>query len=110
MSAPKAILFDVGGTLVEPLSAGPAVDLARALGLDAAGEHTLRTLVERNVFPSPDALAERVRDELGVVDDPHLAVTAYWHAAAVLPVPRADATTCVAAIRAGVNAGQVSLV
>jgi FMN phosphatase YigB (HAD superfamily) len=100
MRAPKAVLFDVGGTLVEPAE-DPTHALAATFGLDAEGVRLLRTLVARHVFPSPAALAERLRTELGLVDDPTHAVTTYWNAAATLPVPRPDATTCVAAVRAG---------
>jgi putative hydrolase of the HAD superfamily len=100
MSTPKAVVFDVGGTLVEPLGTDLVAALARTLGLDDAATHVLRMLLARNVFPSPAALAERVRAELGVLDDPREAVAAYWQAAATRPVPRADAATCVAAVRA----------
>ena len=100
MSAPKAILFDVGGTLVEPFAEDPIASLARALGLDDGRTAALRTLVLRNVFPSPALLAERVRGELGLDRDPSDAVTTYWHEAATLPAPRPDAITCIAAVRA----------
>lgn len=106
MSAPKAVLFDVGGTLIEPFAEDPLAGLARTLGLDGPRGDALRTLVVRHVFPSADLLADRLRTELGL--DARDAVTAYWNAASTLPVPRADATTCVAAVRAA--GGKVGIV
>lgn len=100
MSAARAVLFDLGGTLAEGSADEPWVDLARTLGLDADQTRVLGALVLRNVFPSAAALAERLRSELGLAHDPGTAVAAFWQAELAAPREGAGATTCVAAIRA----------
>ncbi len=100
MSAPRAVLFDLAGTLAEGGADEPSATLATALGLDRDQSHALATLVLRNVFPSATALAERVRVDLGLASDPGEAVTAFWHAQLAAAVECAGATTCVAAVRA----------
>ncbi|MEO6029404.1 MAG: HAD family hydrolase [Candidatus Binatia bacterium] len=100
MNAPRAVLFDLGGTLAEGGADAPSADLAAALGLAGDQAHALATLVLRNVFLSAAALAERVRVDLGLASDPADAVTSFWNAQLAAPAELLGATTCVAAIRA----------
>jgi FMN hydrolase / 5-amino-6-(5-phospho-D-ribitylamino)uracil phosphatase len=99
---PRAVLFDLGGTLVEAPPAPPGTRLAAALGLaDAPAQaHVITALVHRTVFPSPAALAERLRSELGLADDPTAAVAAVWEAEERAAKALHGAATCVAAVHA----------
>jgi FMN phosphatase YigB (HAD superfamily) len=106
MRAVRAVIFDVGGTLVEM----PEIDfdqrIARALGLDATQAAHVTNLVLRNVFTSAHALAERLQAELGLGGEPTRVVRELWDAEREGMLEIADASTCVAAISsAGAKVG-----
>ena len=105
----RAVFFDIGETLVERPEIGPGHRLAAALGLGADHARVITSLVFRTVFASPAALAERLRSELGLTDDPAPAVTAIWNAQLTEPCEISGATACVAAVRAaGAKVGIIS--
>jgi FMN phosphatase YigB (HAD superfamily) len=109
MTPVRAVFFDIGETLVERPEVGPGRRLADALGLGADHARVITSLVFRTVFASPTALAERLRSELGLTDDPAPAVTAIWNAQLTEPCEIPGATACVAAVRAaGARVGVIS--
>jgi len=109
MTPGRAVFFDIGETLVERPEVGPGRRLADALGLGADHARVITSLVFRTVFASPDALAERLRSELGLTDDPAPTVSAIWNAQLTEPCEIPGATACVAAVRAaGAKVGVIS--
>lgn len=108
MIAPRAILFDLGGTLVESDEASPGTRLARALG-DPARAAAIDALVLRRTFAGPEELAARLAVEFGLPREPHEEVAAVW-ADAARPAHALDgAATCLAALRpAGARVGIVA--
>jgi putative hydrolase of the HAD superfamily len=97
MTKTRAVLFDVGGTLVDEPERDFAARLAAALGRGPEQAETLRTLVLQNVF-TPAALAERLRGDLGLSDEPTAVVREVWDAARSDLVEVPFAATCLAAI------------
>lgn len=95
----RAVLFGLGGTLVEP-PAEPGAAIAEALGLGAEQGRSVTSLVQRTTFASPEALAERLRRELGLATDPCATVTAVWEAQRSAPAVLAGAAACLGAIHA----------
>lgn len=107
MTPRRAVLFDAGGTLVEPRPEEPGDRLARALG-DPAYAPTIQDLVLRNVFASPADLASRLRAALDLAHDPQALVTEAWNDAHAPWVVSPGAVTCVAAVHAA--GAQVAIV
>lgn len=99
MSRPRAVLFGLGGTLVS-MPVDPAMAIADRLGLDVEAARRLGMIVNGATFDAPAALAGRLRDELGLAEDPLAVVTEVWTAACSEPVVFADAGTCVGALHA----------
>lgn len=99
MIRPRAVLFGLGGTLVEP-PADPGAALAEALGLGAEQGRSITSLVQRTTFASPAALSGRLRSELGLASDPSATVTAVWEAQRAEPAVLAGAAACLGAIHA----------
>lgn len=108
MSRPRAVLFGLGGTLVaRPVD--PAMAIAERLGLDVEAARRIGVVVNGATFDAPSALAGRLRDELGLTEDPLAAVTAVWTAASSEPAVLAHAGTCVGALHAaGARTGVVA--
>jgi putative hydrolase of the HAD superfamily len=125
----RAVLFDIGDTLVHRPTVGPARRIAEALGLSHEQGRTIGSWIFREPFASPAALAARLREAFdlrsasgsssaspaadapntrGAVSVPHMAdasdaieaaVTAIWEAQQSEPVELEGATACVAAAR-----------
>ncbi len=109
MRAPRVVLFDVGGTLID----GPALDLGRriatALGLGAEPADVVSRLVLRGRFTSAHDLAERLQRELGLADEPTALVRELWDAARDDLAEVTFAETCIAALStAGAKIGIVA--
>jgi len=100
MSAVRAVLFDVGGTLVDKPDVELGARLAAALGLGAEHGATITDLVLRTGFASPYALAERLQERFGLADTPTEVVRELWDAEREGVVEVHDAGMCVAAIAA----------
>jgi HAD superfamily hydrolase (TIGR01509 family) len=96
----RAVLFDIGDTLVRRPAIGPGRRIADALGLSPDAARTITRLVFRERIESPRALAERLRDALGLADDIEAAVATIWRAQEREPIEVPGATACVAAARA----------
>ena len=101
MTRSRAVLFDVGGTLVEEPEVDFAHRLVTALGIDAARVADVSDLVLRTPFTSAHVLAERLQAELGTVGDVGLAVRELWDAERDDLIELSDAVTCVAAVSTG---------
>ena len=109
MTTPKAVLFDIGDTLVERPTVGPGRRIADALGLDRDAARAITRIVFREPFESPRALAERLRRELALARLPEDEVGAIWRAQETEPVEVAGAGACVTRARAaGARVGLVS--
>lgn len=100
MSAVRAVLFDVGGTLVDMSDVELGARLVAALGLGAASVATVTDLVLRTGFASPHALAERLQQTFGLGDAPTEVVREIWETEREDVVEVRDAGTCVAAVTA----------
>ena len=96
----RAVLFDVGDTLVRRPAIGPGRRIADALGLSPDAARAITRLVFRERLESPRALAERLHAALGLADDIEAAVATIWRAQEREPVEVRGATACVAAARA----------
>jgi putative hydrolase of the HAD superfamily len=97
MTGTRAVLFDVAGTLVDEPEMDLAARLAAALGRGPEVAASLRQVVLQNVF-TPAALAERLRGDLGLADEPTAVVREIWESVRsdLVEVPFAE--TCLAAI------------
>jgi FMN phosphatase YigB (HAD superfamily) len=105
----RAVLFDVGDTLVHRPTVGPGRRLAEALGLPAEQARAITRLVFRERFDGPAALAARLRRELGLAGAIDDTVAAIWRAQEEEPVEVPGAVACVTAARAaGARIGVVS--
>jgi HAD superfamily hydrolase (TIGR01493 family) len=105
MTPTRAVLFDIGGTLVDEPEVDLGARIAAALGAGPERAETIQDLVLRNVFTAA-ALAERLRADLGLADEPTAVVRELWDAARadLIEVPFAE--TCLAALAtAGVKVG-----
>jgi FMN phosphatase YigB (HAD superfamily) len=109
MTVPRAVLFDVGDTLVERPTVGPGRRIAEALGLSRDAARAITRIVFRERFEEPRALAVRLRDALSLPRVPEPEVVAIWHAQEGEPIEVAGASACVARVRAaGARIGIVS--
>jgi HAD superfamily hydrolase (TIGR01509 family) len=132
----RAVLFDIGDTLVHRPTIGPGRRIAEALGLSREQGRTIGSWIFREPFASPAALAARLReafglrsasgspgasheagapdapraeDAAGVPDAIEAALTVIWEAQESEPVELEGATACVAAARErGAHVGVVS--
>lgn len=97
MTPKRAVLFDVGGTLVDEPEVDLGARIATALGVGGGQAEAVSDLVLRNVF-SAAGLAERLRGDLGLSDEPMAVVRELWDAARadLIEVPFAE--TCLAAL------------
>jgi putative hydrolase of the HAD superfamily len=100
MSAIRAVLFDVGGTLVDMPEVELGARLAAALGLGAEHAATITDLVLRTGFASAYVLAERLQEQFGLADAPTEVVREIWETEREDVVEVRDAGTCVAAVAA----------
>lgn len=109
VTARRAVLFDIGDTLVHRPDVGPGRRIADTLGLGRDQARAITGWLFREAFASPAALAERVRTAFaleGAIDEP---IVAIWRAQEHEPVEMPGATACVAAVRAcGARVGLVS--
>jgi len=114
MAPRRAVLFDIGDTLVHRPTVGPGRRIAEALGLSREQGRTIGSWVFREPFASPAALATRLRDAFGVRGGPgapdardapgvpdaiEATLTTIWEAQQSEPVELEGATACVAAAR-----------
>jgi len=105
----RAILFDVGETLVERPDVGPGRRIADALGLDANAARAITKLVFRTKIAAPAELAALLREQFGLTVDPTPAVAAIWDAQLEEPREIPGATACLRAVHhAGAKIGIVS--
>ena len=105
----RAVLFDVGDTLVHRPEVGPGRRIADALGLDRDAARTITSWLFRERFASPASLAERLRSTFATAGDVETEVATIWHAQESEPVETPGATRCVAAVRShGARVGIVS--
>jgi len=108
MTPTRAVLFDIGGTLVDEPEVDLGTGIAAALGLGPGQAATIRDLVLRNVLTAA-ALTEHLRNDLRLPDEPTAVVRELWDAACadLIEVPFAE--TCLAALAAaGVKVGVVA--
>lgn len=105
----RAVLFDVGDTLVRRPTVGPGRRIAAALGLGREQARAITHRLFREAFASPAALATRLRAEFALADGVEEAIVPIWDAQEREPVEVDGATACVAAARAhGARIGIVS--
>jgi len=111
----RAVMFDIGDTLVHRPSVGPGRRIAEALGLAREQGRTIGAWLFREPFASPAALAARIWesfDVAGAARDPdtvEAALKAIWEAQQSEPEELPGATACVAAARDhGARIGVVS--
>ena len=100
MTIPRAVLFDIGDTLVERPTVGPGKRIAEALGLAPASARAITRIVFRERFEDPRSLAVRLRDELSLPDVPESEVAAIWRAQIAEPIEVTGASACVGRVRA----------
>ena len=109
MTIPRAVLFDIGDTLVERPTVGPGKRIAEALGLPREAARAITRIVFRECFEDPSALAERLREELALPAAPGAEVATIWHAQEEEPIEVSGAAACVVKARAaGARIGVVS--
>jgi len=107
MSARRAVLFDIGDTLVHRPTIGPGRRIAEALGLTREQGRTIGAWLFREPFATPAALATRIREAFGhasgVATAPDStieeALARIWTAQESEPEELPGATACVAAVR-----------
>ncbi len=105
----RAVLFDVGETLIERPAVGPGRRIATALGLPDDAARLITQLVFAHDFASPAELAARLQRELGLAHPPTAVVEEIWRAQEQEPREIPGATACVAAVRElGARIGVVS--
>lgn len=99
MTARRAVLFDLGGTLVESDATSPGARLAAALG-DPERAAAIDALVLRRTFTGPEELAAHLAAELGLPREPREEVAAVWAESVRPAVAFEGAATCLGALRA----------
>jgi putative hydrolase of the HAD superfamily len=99
-AARRAVLLDVGDTLVRRPAVGPGRRLAAALGLPPEAARAIGRIVFGERHESPGALAERLGRELALGRGAEAAIAAVWRAQEREPVEVEGATALVAAARA----------
>jgi putative hydrolase of the HAD superfamily len=105
----RAVLFDVGDTLVRRPEVGPGRRIAEALGLAPEAARAITRLLFREAFETPVALAARLRRDLGCPATVERVVAEIWEAQESEPEEVPGATACVlAAAAAGARVGVVS--
>jgi HAD superfamily hydrolase (TIGR01549 family) len=97
----RAVLFDIGDTLVHRPEVGPGRRIADALGLGRDEARTITRMLFRESFASPRALAARLRAAFALTDAIEEPIAAIWRAQETEPIEMPGATACVAAARAG---------
>jgi len=96
----RAVLFDIGDTLVERPTVGPGHRLAAALGLSREAARTITRLLFSQGFAGREDLARRLQRDLGLARPPLAEVEELWRAQESEPCEIPGATACVAAARA----------
>jgi FMN phosphatase YigB (HAD superfamily) len=105
----RAVLFDVGDTLVRRPEVGPGRRIAEALGLAPEEARAITRLLFRETFETPAALAARLRRDLGCPAAVEQVVSEIWRAQESEPEEVPGATACVLAVAAaGARVGVVS--
>ncbi len=105
----RAVVFDIGDTLVERPAVGPGHRLAAALGLPRETARTITRLLFSEPFAAPAELARRLQRELDLARAPLAEVEELWHAQEREPREIPGATACVAGARqAGARIALVS--
>lgn len=105
----RAVVFDIGDTLVERPAVGPGHRLATALGLPRETARTITRLLFSEPFADPAELARRLQRELDLARAPLAEVEELWRAQEREPREVPGATACVAAARrAGARIAVVS--